>query len=115
MMQTSDGGIGYWPGARESHPGELPSYPDADAKDAGHPVMDIIDGSISRTCCRWKLWIWLLSLLHANYPLCTYILARVEGKPVAIRALLENGTNRNYGRVYAENSSLFGGDTMKRN
>ena len=113
-MQTSDGGIGYWPGARESHPWgtAYATHVLLDAKDAGHPVMDsLVDGTIS----------YLENVADGSYdygyyryympttqPYAHYLLARVgKGKPVAIRALLESGGKRNYESEFMLKTALY--------
>ena len=113
-MQTSDGGIGYWPGARESHPWgtAYATHVLLDAKDTGHPVLEsLLDGAIDyldRMTNGSLDYGYYSYYLPTSKPYAHYLLARVgRGKPVAIRALLENNTNRNYESEFMLKTALY--------
>ena len=113
-MQTSDGGLGYWPGAGDSHPWgtAYATHVLLDAKDAGHEVIpELLARSIS----------YLEGVASGNYdygyysyympsakPYAHYILARVgKGKPVAIRNELKKNSYYNYEAEYMLKSALY--------
>ena len=113
-MQTSDGGLGYWPGSGNSHPWgtAYATHVLLDAKDAGHEVMpDLLARSIN----------YLDKMTNGDYdygyysyympsskPYAHYILARVEkGKPVAIRNELKTNKKRSYESEYMLKTALF--------
>ena len=113
-MQTSDGGIGYWPGATESHPWgtAYATHVLLDTKDAGHPVMQsLLDGSIDyleRVADGSYGYGYYHYYMPTTQPYAHYLLARVgKGKPVAIRALLENSSTRNYESEFMLKTALY--------
>jgi uncharacterized protein YfaS (alpha-2-macroglobulin family) len=111
-MQTNDGGLGYWPGANNSHPWgtAYATHVLLDAKANGHPVMDSMIEDTTQ---------YLVSVVNGNFdygyysyympsakPYAHYILSRVgKGKPVAIRALLQN--KQNYESEYMLKTALY--------
>ena len=113
-MQTSDGGLGYWPGSSSSHPWgtAYAMHVLLDAKAAGHTVMpSLLSGANN----------YLLAFVNGNFdyrydsyvletkPYAHYILARQgKGQPVAIRSLLENNNyEMRYESEYMLKTALY--------
>ena len=83
-----------------------------DAKDAGHPIMaSLIEGSLSyleRVTDGSYGYGYYHYYMPTTQPYAHYLLARSgKGKPVAIRALLENDINRNYESEFMLKTFLY--------
>ena len=113
-MQTSDGGLGYWPGSGNSHPWgtAYATHVLLDAKDAGHEVMpELLDRSIAyleRVADGNYDYGYYSYYMPSSKPYAHYLLARVgKGKPVGIRNELKKSNYYNYESEYMLKAALY--------
>ena len=113
-MQTSDGGLGYWPGAGNSHPWgtAYATHVLLDARDAGHEVMpELLSRSLSyleRVAGGNYDYGYYSYYMPSSKPYAHYLLAREgKGKPVAIRNELNKKNYYNYESEYMLKTALY--------